>query len=283
MRLLVTIPHYYDPAGGQSHGSLGPNVQQRIWGLTQCLRSLWGVFGGPQELWSQRGDRLEPGVANQRHTLDVVICTTGEQHLLDQIAVPGALYRRQAAAAPPTLLGFECHAVLAEQLGRYDFYCYLEDDLLLHDPYFFAKLAWFNALAGDGCILQPNRFEFVYTPQQIKKVYIDFEFEQSDGQTTAQRITTAQYLGQEVIWRPASNPHAGCFFLNSQQMARWASQPSFLDRDTSFVGPLESAASLGLARTFRVYKPAPSHAHFLELQHYGQTWSRKLPGVRLPQ
>lgn len=282
MRALIAIPHYYEPSGDQAHGSLGPDAQQRVWALMQCLRSLWGVFGGPQEMWARRGERLAPGPANQGHTLDVVICTTGERHLLDQIVVPAALYRRQATEAQPTLLGFECHAVLAAQVGRYDFYCYLEDDLLLHDPQFFAKLTWFNALAGDDCVLQPNRFEFVYTPQQIKKVYIDFEFADGRGESATQRIT-APYLGEEIAWRRASNPHAGCFFLNDRQMAHWASQPTFRDRDASFVGPLESAASLGLARTFQVYKPAPGNANFLELQHYGQAWSRKLPGVRLPQ
>jgi hypothetical protein len=38
----------------------------------------------------------------------------------------------------------------------------------------------------------------------------------------------------------------------------------FFDRDTSFIGPLESAATLGIMRAFRIYKPAPEHAAFLE-------------------
>lgn len=263
------------------HGSLAPDAQQRVWALTQCLRSLWGTFGGAQEMWSRRGDRLVPGPANQSHTLDVVICTTGARHLLDQIPVPNTLYFQRVTEAQPALLGFECHEVLAAQLGRYDFFCYLEDDLLLHDPYFFAKLTWFNNLAGDGCVLQPNRFEFVYTPQQIKKVYIDFSFAEVADESADARLS-APYLGQEIEWRRASNPHAGCFFLNSRQMAHWADQPTFGSREAGFVGPLESAASLGLLRTFQVYKPAPGNANFLELQHYGQGWSRKLTAVRLP-
>jgi hypothetical protein len=52
-------------------------------------------------------------------------------------------------------------------------------------------------------------------------------------------------------------------------MEYWARQPYFLDRDVSFVGPLESAATLGIMRTFRVYKPAAESASFLEIEHFG--------------
>jgi hypothetical protein len=55
-------------------------------------------------------------------------------------------------------------------------------------------------------------------------------------------------------------------------MAHWAAQPYFLDRDTSFIGPLESAATLGIMRAFKVYKPAPPNAGFLEIQHFGTAY-----------
>ncbi|WP_207436498.1 hypothetical protein, partial [Sabulibacter ruber] len=44
-------------------------------------------------------------------------------------------------------------------------------------------------------------------------------------------------------------------------------QPFFLDRDASFVGPLESAATLGIMRSFKIYKPHESCANFLEIHH----------------
>jgi hypothetical protein len=57
-------------------------------------------------------------------------------------------------------------------------------------------------------------------------------------------------------------------------MAHWANQPHFLDRDTSFIGPLESAATLGIMKTFRIYKTAPNQANFLEIQHFGTAFVR---------
>jgi hypothetical protein len=59
-------------------------------------------------------------------------------------------------------------------------------------------------------------------------------------------------------------------------MAYWAAQPHFLDRDTGFIGPLESAATLGIMRTFRVYKPAVENASFLEIEHHGTAFISQL-------
>ena len=42
------------------------------------------------------------------------------------------------------------------------------------------------------------------------------------------------------------------------------------------VGPLESAATLGVMRTFRVYKPADANAAFLELEHTGSGFLNRI-------
>ena len=52
-------------------------------------------------------------------------------------------------------------------------------------------------------------------------------------------------------------------------MRYWAEQSWFLDGDSSLVSPLESAATLGLLKTFQLYKPQMPFASFLELQHRG--------------
>jgi hypothetical protein len=83
-------------------------------------------------------------------------------------------------------------------------------------------------------------------------------------------------------FRRASNPHAGCFFLDGEQMDLWRAQPHFLDRDTAFVGPLESAATLGIMKTFRVYKPARACASFLEVQHFQPRYIHFIDAAILP-
>jgi hypothetical protein len=84
---------------------------------------------------------------------------------------------------------------------------------------------------------------------------------------TDRQYLSAELLGTQIRFERWPNPHSGCFFLNELQMERWATQPFFGDEDSTFAGPLESAASLGIIKTFRQYKPSPANAGFLELEH----------------
>ena len=277
MKLLFAIPHFFDPHGGGAHQSLNVDSQPRIEALRSCLLALHHLFGRGQKMLDISRRAAVPANAKASHEVDVVICTIGKLHLLDQLPFGGNAYRRHDCRCEPKLLGFECHQVLRERLGEYDYYCYLEDDLVLHDPWFISKLAWFNEQAGDECLLQPNRYE---VPQHVvgRKVYVDGDVRpQVTDRFRDQRSLPEihrEIFGVGVVFRGALNPHAGCFFLNAAQMRRWSAQPWFGDRDTSFISPLESAATLGILRTFNIYKSAASQASFLEVQHYGEGYLR---------
>lgn len=289
MRVLVTIPHVYNPEGGGGYASLSPDPQPRILALTQCLQSLHGVYNSRSQFYFQYTNQLYTFPANLENSVELtlIICTTQGLHLLDKIPLSSTTYySHYETNCPPMLLGFECHSVLKKHLSQYDYYCYLEDDIIVADPDFFKKLTWFNQNIGDRAVLQPNRFELV-KEQEVKKFYIDPELEFKTGKKdnfahyfSDNLMLTGNVLGQKIAIKRAENPHAGCFFLNNRQMEHWAKQPYFLDRDSRFFGPLESAATLGIARTFRVYKPAPQNANFLEVQHFGEGWSQKIKEVK---
>ncbi|HSD34306.1 MAG TPA: hypothetical protein VLE26_02720, partial [Alphaproteobacteria bacterium] len=51
------------------------------------------------------------------------------------------------------------------------------------------------------------------------------------------------------------------------------------DKEASFIGPLESAATLALMRSFAVYKPALDCADFLEIEHQDDRFMRVLAGM----
>lgn len=288
MRLLVTIPHVFNPDGGGGYASLSPDPQPRILALTLSLQSLQAVFGSSQ-LYFRYSDRIYEFAANQKEPiqLDIVICTSRGLHILDRLPISPQYYQHYPTQCEPMLLGFECHGILKSCLGQYDYYCYMEDDLILSDPLFLQKIAWFNSFVGDAWLLQPNRFELQTglgkDKPRISKNYIDPEirFHTGEGDNFAHYFkdnltVKGVVMGREIILKRAENPHSGCFFLNERQMAYWAGKDYFLDRDSRFFGPLESAASLGIARTFRIYKPAPENANFLEIQHFGESWSNKI-------
>ncbi len=195
--------------------------------------------------------RTRPANELLRAEVHVVICTTGGQHLLDRLPVDRNLYYHHPTHSEPPLLGYECQAVLRDRWGNYDYYCFLEDDLILHDPWLFAKLAWFSSQCGPEAVLLPNRFERG-AETLVNKAYIDGDLAEratagfQDVTQNAEFRGTA--LGVPVVFRRPLNPHAGCYFLTAGQMAHWMKQPHFLDRSSAFVGPLESAATLGIMR-----------------------------------
>lgn len=280
MRILFAIPHFY--GGGTlsqtvaAHGSQG-DAAPRIRALTHCIAALHQLYGRAQCVMQLREQRTQ--AANQRLNaeLHVVVCTTGRQHLLDRLPLDRNLYQRFPTDLEPPLLGFQCPEILRDRWGNFDYYGYLEDDLVLHDPWLFAKLAWFNKHVGDDKLLLPNRFERG-SGTLVHKAYVDGELRE---QVTARfqdlsdrpRLES-EVLGVPVVFRRPTNPHAGCYFLNARQMQHWTQQPFFLDRDVSFIGPLESAATLGVMRAFKIYKPALENASFLEIEHSGDRFLR---------
>ena len=254
----------------------------RIRAVADCLALLRQQFGRPQcEIEIARRTTI-PANHSTAIQLDVVVCTTGPNHLLDRLPLGPGYFVQQRTAAMPPVLGFECHAALRERLGNYDYYCYLEDDLLIRDPWFFVKLKWFTDEFGDDALLVPNRYELA-RDRIVHKAYVDGPLQASITEPfqNVSDVPTLEgkVLGRKVMFRRPLNPHAGCFFLNADQMAKWAAQPHFLERNTRFIGPLEGAASLGIMRTFCIYKPVPENAAFLEVEHPGAGF---LTLIRMP-
>jgi hypothetical protein len=282
LRVLAAIPHYYCPKPGtKQYGSLTQTPHLRAAALRACLAGLHESFGKSQcvlELRQPRALAVNEATACELH---VVVCTRADCHLLADVGIGDGYFEHRQCDVEPMMLGFECHDALLERLDGYDFYCYLEDDLVIDDPWFFHKLDAFRQAVGDEKLLLPNRYERTRTFPLIKAYVdgpVDPRYLESLRQPRANRQEIVHYFDVPIVLRRPSNPHSGCFFLNQSQMAKWAMKSYFLDRDTSFVSPLESAATLGVTRTFAVYKPAPRVANFLEIEHFGRRWIEKLVG-----
>jgi hypothetical protein len=269
MRILFAIPHYYTAEGGGRHGSEGGDAARRARATRLCLAALQQTFSESQGLSDGRGGvRLHAANPDLRATITIALCTTGDSHLVPHLE--GCPFNHIRTNAEPRYLGFECHNVLKSGLGQFDYFGYLEDDLHIGDGLFFTKLAWFNAQFGEAALLQPNRFELAAEPAPYK-VYIDgnprdrtlVRAQRNDGQARL----TASAIGRPMAFQRVHNPHSGCFFLSAAQLARWVAQPDFAVPSAAFCGPLESAATLGIMRHFRVYKPARENAAFLEIEH----------------
>lgn len=190
----------------------------RLVALSACIASLHQLFGPAQHIINNATRVAQAANQPISGPVDVVVCTTGGNHLLDSLSMPDGAYQHNATGCPPLLLGFECHAVLRDRLGEYDYYAYLEDDLISRDPWLFVKLGWFTEQLGDDVLLQANRYE-VGPLGLVHKAYLDGDLDvgvtapfQDVGEAPS---LTSRVMGTPLTFRRARNPHAGCFFLNA--------------------------------------------------------------------
>ena len=146
---------------------------------------------------------------------------------------------------------------------------------MIHDPLFFTKVQWFSKFFGDTSILLPHRYEVVSQPHIVDRLYIDGPISDIDLRKVISEIQPVQLIdwyGQTVPFSSPENPHSGCFFLNPRQFTQWTDSDVWQDQDISFISPLESAATLGISKVFKLFKPSLSHAAFLQLQHFGSSF-----------
>ena len=274
MRMLVLMPHYCrrtapsDAAPGM-YGSESGDIAARARQVERAISALHQHLGRRQLLASRNA-----AAANEDATveLDVVIVTTPDQHLVDLL--PRHLFIHAMTDKEPRALGFVCHELMRDNIGRYDWYAFMEDDLEITDGLFLQKLTWFGQQFGPSALLQPNRFE-VASDLATNKLYIDGNTTRPELSALFQDITVrprleAEALGRTYAFQRVENPHSGCFFLTAQQLERVAHSPVFGTPSADFFGPLETAATLTVMSAFDVYKPARENANFLEIHHTGR-------------
>ncbi|MES2723379.1 MAG: calcium-binding protein [Pseudomonadota bacterium] len=284
MRILVTIAHYFSAEANSRHGSTSERKRDdRQRAIEEVICAYRGQFGVSTTLHVGTKS-FQPGVGSDDE-IDIVAVTTGEKHLL----TPDFCRRYGVKVAKldlenPRMLGFSAQQIMAQQASKYDMFVFTEDDLRINDPTFFSKIIWFNQTYGPQRVLFPNRIEWNRDAPTLK-TYIDGDLgvpaaDRMNGYVPDESTLYAAPLGRQTVFRRARNPHAGYFAVTRDQLDHWMRQPHWLDRDVSFVSPLESAATLGMAKTFSIYKAFGRSAGFLEIEHLDNGFSNlKMPVI----
>ena len=278
MRILIVIPHYFGPSQPE-YASLGSYTDRlsRIAAFTETIVALHRHFGSN---WRTVEGRRVEGALNNGHHYDVriVVLTLPNANILNELKLAPGTIEVRCVECEPAWIPMQVPKVLAANLGAFDFYCYLEDDLAIHDPLFFSKLLWFQKTFGLTSLLAPVRFE-MSSSETLAKVIVDPELPdrylppfRRPGQAQA-IVGTWEGIRQE--FQLPKNPHAASFFLTQEQMAHWVKHPTFDDQDASWVGPIESVATLSIGKVFDIYKPSNPDPFFLELQHFGCRYARR--------
>jgi hypothetical protein len=285
MRVLLALIHYFKGEAESRHSSTDERRRdQRAAVLRRVIDSWRGNLGPTTTLTieTKRFDRLRGAI----DALDIVVLTNGTDHLLDEDFATSRGVRHVAAQVDnPRMLGFAAHRLFAEQRNAYDLFCYSEDDLRILDPGFIDRLRAFHDAFGAQRLLMPNRFEWNVAGPTLK-TWIDGDLRPGVTEAWRDALPDDPFLHlpmpgrAPVAFRRALNPHSGFFALSAAQMAHWTRQKHFLDGDCSFISPLESAATLGMMKTFPIYKAFGPDAGFLEVEHIDNRFSSmKLPGA----
>ena len=288
LRVLVCIPHFYRRASDADDG-LGSSTdppQRRAAVIELALRRIVSLLAPSHFILETSGrsalvfDTVEEtpsGISG-----DIWVCVDKEAHLLPApLPLPIRLHRTNG---DPLLLGIECRRIFAEHIGKYDLYCYVEDDIAISDPDFFLKYARIYEQLGDGRAIIPSRFEMLYVPYAIRRVYLG---ESHQAQHLAMPWNDRPSLeiddvGRTVRFVQTRTAQGACYVLTDKQMRRWRAQNDFLEYQAiANLNPMETH-QIPLGGRLPIYKPARENLSFLEVHHAGARFlTAKTAGSRL--
>ncbi|MDB5642896.1 MAG: hypothetical protein JWN07_2213 [Hyphomicrobiales bacterium] len=282
MRALVVFAHYFRAEPNPTYSSNDARRREVRRRSIERVLLAWRAHFGESAVLNVEHRKFELA-APALDALDLVVLVNRDDHLLDDALLQRCGVQKIVVDLDqPRALPFAAHRVMADRKTLYDWFVYSEEDLLLHDASLFGKLAAFQAQFGPRRVLLPNRYE-INAAALRPKTYIDGDLrfalmsrllamvEERDDILVHRRDDGV------VKYARARNPHSGFFALSAEQLGVWSRQPHFLDMDCSFISPLESAATLGLLKTFSIFKPAQP-MHHLEIEHL----DNKFSGMPLP-
>ena len=288
MRLLFAVVHYYK-AGDGRHGSLAADPKPRIDALRRLILQIHRLYGQPAGLLNHRQRRVD-GVDDGGGPVDLRVCVSGDCHVLDRLSDCEGLYRQEAChPEDPRSARFRSSAGICSRLSTQ--LKPLENRLITSLTWkttFFSLMQIFPEIAllqprlfGNEYLLMPNRIETMEHQGHLRRFYIDGRLQPCRfRRNIASARTSCSASPILVRWCVLISLRIfipAVFFLNREQARTYASSGHAAAIDTSFHGPLESAATLGMLKTFQLMKPALENGRFLTVEHGGRNFMGLVP------
>lgn len=281
-RILVALPHFFKPSKNPTHGyNDGKQRDNRLATIRRSILNWRSVVASPSADLVMKDKLFE--LREPRYHVDFVYVTDGVNSIVDAtFARENGIEIEGVDLPDPRYLGYEAHRVLHDRKDRYDYFVYSEDDLLVEDVDLIRKITFFSNENGPLKVLFPNRYE-INVNGPAYKTYIDGQITDATlarirAFTQAEDAIVSHVYGDRIEFFKARNPHSGFFLLNREQLDILAASTTFLDKDASFVSPLESASSLAIAKVFTVYKSERNSLDYCTIRHATPMYSNlKLP------
>lgn len=277
LKVRVAIPHYFQELPGKvGYGSSRQGAAPgRSLALSRCLNGLLQLERAAQDLVLNHSER-HLDVTNSLHgispipqlQLEIHVFTTGDHCLNEALTSFGSRIQRHSVTLDnPRNLALATRDFLVQHPEPLDLALYLEDDLVISDPLFLDKQAWFLSRSQHQAVLMPHRYELL-PDRHGQRLLVDGPLDAGFINTFQQPMLNASrgrfWDGQEISFDRPANPHSGLFCLSKFQLERL--QQTQLPRE-GFISPLETAATLTALAEFSVLKPSLNQRNFLWVEH----------------
>lgn len=243
-KVLVVLPHIVSPEEATDRHQASPKITK----LQQAIEGLLSSFAHCE--------------------LTILISTLPGRHIT---AFLPAYQRRcievlETPDCDPMYVGFRVQDEFIKRSNQFDWFLFVEDDIVVYDSLLLEKITTFNQYSGRGnAVLLPNRYEM----WEGRKSYIDLTI---DSEVAWNRLSGIEIEG--IKYAECTNPHSAFYCLSQTQLKTWVQSGRSWKYKDLMVGPLESAATFCLLECFSLYKPHPANLHFLEVRHYDTKYSQ---------
>ena len=280
MKVLLVIPHVFAPKPGSLYSS--QTEAKRSLKQEALLKATIGNLNmHRQRYWIHASLGKGLPVVNRELSspdgvdLKIRLFTPLGSSLADSLPKDPDLEVLDPGVSDYSQIPMAASRHLLEHAEGYDLVGYMEDDLLLCDPEFFAKILHLDRFSDGRYAFIPHRCEHI--PGQGDVI---LSGDPDGGRPdlfwdTGETLNIPWPLGNRHFYR-ATNPHSGCYFLSRRQALAvrhyWVQQN--WRPEWSLSGPLEQAGSGMLLPVLRLMKPIPEHYRFLMVRHQDNLWKR---------
>jgi len=220
------------------------------------------------QLAIKAAERLERTIDGLIYTfshcdLQIIINTMKEKHVIEYLPEHqrNLIQVKERADCHPALIEFRAQDEFIQHIDEFEWFIFLEDDIILHDTCVLDKISSFKKnLRDERIVLMPNRYEMY----KGVKTYLDLGNAQ-EKKYLYNRLSILKIGGWEFV--RFLNPHAAFYCLSKDQLRLWIkSGRRWYDKVAAY-GPIESSASGCLQECFILYKPHTTNLYFFEVQH----------------
>jgi hypothetical protein len=172
----------------------------------------------------------------------------------------------------PMFVEYDSFEVFSGFIDSFDYFMFLEDDVLLNDSWFLEKIKKFNYYSSHkNFVLLPHRFEYC----NGVKYFFDQMIADKPGKTAYNYSEILKVYTDDAAFVVYENPHAAFYCLSKEQLLLWKNSGYKWKNKVVAYGVLESAATYSLYENFEFLKPHPDNINYFEVQHYGNKYMLK--------